>query len=74
MPQSLDALVAQLDSLLATLELNFFLTKYYVMTDRDGRKVTVFALNYGLCQRETIQFGRPSGRREDRTYFMALRA
>jgi hypothetical protein len=35
----------ELESLLATLELNFFLTKNYEMRDRDGRKVAVYALN-----------------------------
>jgi len=40
--------VSEFDSLLSTLELNFFLTKYFEMKDRDGRKVSVFALNFGL--------------------------
>jgi DNA-binding MarR family transcriptional regulator len=40
------------------------------MKDRDGRQVTIFALNYGLCQKETIKFGRPSGRREYRLYYV----
>ncbi|MBX9654820.1 hypothetical protein K2Y11_14505 [bacterium] len=39
------------DGLLATIELNFFVTKYYEMSDRDGRRVSVYALNYGLCQK-----------------------
>jgi DNA-binding MarR family transcriptional regulator len=69
-PTSHFHIVANLESLLATLELNFFLTKYFVMKDRDGRLVTVFALNYGLCQKETIEFGRPSGRREYRLYYV----
>jgi hypothetical protein len=58
------------DALLSTLELNFFLTKYFEMSDRDGKKVSVFALNYGLCQRYAISFGRPSGEREFRLYFV----
>lgn len=58
------------ESLLSTLELNFFLTKYYEMTDRDARKVSVFALNYGLCSKFTIAFGRPRGEREFRLYFV----
>ncbi len=58
------------EGLLSTLELNFFLTKYFEMSDRDGRKVSVFALNYGLCQRYTISFGRPMGEREFRLYFV----
>jgi len=58
------------ENLLSTLELNFFLTKYFEMSDRDGRKVSVFALNYGLCDKYTISFGRPQGEREFRLYFV----
>lgn len=36
------------------------------MRDRDGREVAVYALNYGLCQAENIEFGRPSGSRDSR--------
>lgn len=58
------------DSILSTLELNFFLTKYYEMKDRDGREASVYALNYGLCQQEAISFGRPREKREHRLYFV----
>ncbi|MEU1884600.1 hypothetical protein ABZ491_03845 [Micromonospora rifamycinica] len=58
------------DSLLRTLELNFFLTKYYVMSDRDGRRVSIYALNYGLCEKYSIAFGRPEETRESRVYFI----
>jgi hypothetical protein len=58
------------DAVLSTLELNFFLTKYYEMKDRDGRDVSVYALNYGLCQQEAITFGRPREKREHRVYFV----
>ena len=58
------------DPVLSTLELNFFLTKYYEMKDRDGSEVAVYALNYGLCQQETIAFGRPREKREHRLYFV----
>ena len=58
------------DALLSTLELNFFLTKYYVMSNRDGRRVSVYALNYGLCEKYSIGFGRPSETREQRLYFV----
>jgi hypothetical protein len=61
---------ASFEQLLSSLELNFFITKYFEMSDRDGRKVSVFALNYGLCQRYTIAFGRPVGEREFRLYFV----
>lgn len=60
----------QYEALLTTLELNFFLTKYFEMTDRDGRKVGVFALNAGLCEKYEVTFGRPIGEREFRLYFV----
>ncbi|OAI12709.1 hypothetical protein A1359_13570 [Methylomonas lenta] len=69
-PTSHFHVVVSFETILRTLELNFFLTKYYEMSDRDGRKVTVYVLNYGLCQKYTINFGRPSGKREFRLYFV----
>jgi hypothetical protein len=69
-PTSHFHVVSELDDLLSTLELNFFLTKYFEMKDRDGRKVSVYALNYGLCNKYSIEFGRPTGRREYRLYFV----
>lgn len=69
-PTSHFHVVSELEALLSTLELNFFLTKYFEMRDRDGRKVSVFALNYGLCQKSSIAFGRPSGKRDYRLYYV----
>jgi len=69
-PTSHFHVVTELETLLSTLELNFFLTKYYEMRDRDGRKVSVFALNYGLCDISSISFGRPTGKQEYRLYFI----
>lgn len=69
-PSSHFHVLTEFDSLLATLELNFFLTKYYEMKDRDGRKVSIYALNHGLCQKYTISFGRPTGKREFRLYYV----
>jgi DNA-binding MarR family transcriptional regulator len=69
-PTSHFHVLGEFDSLLSTLELNFFLTKYFEMKDRDGRKVSVFALNFGLCEKHSIEFGRPEGRREYRLYFV----
>lgn len=59
-----------MESVLQTLELNFFVTKYFEMSDRSGKKVSVYSLNYGLCERYSIRFGRPSGEREFRLYFV----
>jgi predicted transcriptional regulator len=58
------------DELLRSLELTFFLTKYFEQSDRDGQRVSVYALNYGLCSKFQIQFGRPTESREDRLHFM----
>lgn len=58
------------DPVLSTLELNFFITKYYEMKDRDGKEVSVYALNYGLCQQQAITFGKPKEKREHRLYFV----
>jgi predicted transcriptional regulator len=69
-PTSHFHIVSEFEGLLSTLELNFFLTKYYEMRDRDGRKVSIFALNYGLCQKSSIAFGRPTGRYEYRLYYI----
>jgi hypothetical protein len=61
---------SRFESILSSLELNFFLTKYYEMKDRDGKEATVYALNYGLCQQESINFGRPQEKREHRLYYV----
>ncbi len=58
------------EKILSTLELNFFITKYYEMKDRDGNDVSIYSLNYGLCQQESISFGRPIDKREYRLYYV----
>lgn len=69
-PTSHFHVLSSFDSVLSSLELNFFITKYYEMRDRDSRDVSVYALNYGLCQQQAITFGRPRGKREYRLYFV----
>ncbi|MDM7927058.1 hypothetical protein [Blastomonas fulva] len=58
------------DDLLQSLELSFFVTKYFEQSDRAGVRVSIYALNYGLCTKYQIGFGRPSDKREDRLYFV----
>ena len=58
-PTSHFHVLAEFDLLLSTLELNFFLTKYFEMKDRDGRKVSVFALNFGLCEKHSSNLVAP---------------
>ncbi len=69
-PTSHFHVVTDYDPVLSSLELNFFITKYYEMKDRDGREVSVYSFNYGLCQQQTIAFGRPREKREHRLYFV----
>lgn len=69
-PTSHFYVASKFESVLSSLELNFFLTKYYEMKDRDGKEATVYALNYGLCQQESINFGRPQGKAEYRLYYI----
>jgi hypothetical protein len=61
---------SEFEDLLTSLELAFFISKYFEQSDRAGHRVAVYALNYGLCQKYQIGFGRPSERREDRLYFV----
>lgn len=49
------------------------MTKYFEQSDREGKRVSVYALNYGLCTKYQILFGRPSEKRSDRLYFVNRR-
>lgn len=69
-PTSHFHVIREYEQIFSTLELNFFISRYFEMSDRDGRKVVVYALNYGLCQKFAIEFGRPMGKREFRAYFV----
>ncbi|WP_455905570.1 hypothetical protein [Microbacterium sp.] len=62
-PTSHFHVAAGFESLLDSLELGFFVTKYTVMRNKDGSEMIVYALNFGLCQQEKIEFGRPTGPR-----------
>lgn len=59
-----------LEKFVSTLELNFFVSKYTEMSDRDGKKVSVYCLNYGLTLLENMRWGKPNGT-EYRKYFIA---
>lgn len=54
---------------LETLELNFFISKYTEQSDRDGDKVSIYCLNYGLCQKNNLLWGKPQGGKY-RKYFI----
>jgi hypothetical protein len=53
----------EMEKLLNTLELNFFITKYNEQKDKDGKLIVFFFLNYGLCKKEDIYFGRGTDRK-----------
>lgn len=52
-----------LENFLKTLELNFFITKYAELSDKDGQISSVFCLNYGLCQKNNLLWGRTKHRK-----------
>ncbi|TBL62231.1 winged helix-turn-helix domain-containing protein [Hafnia paralvei] len=58
-----------LEHFVRTLELNFFITKYNEMVNKDGIKVSIYGLNYGLCKSENLRWGKPEGT-QHRTYFI----
>ncbi|HFK5528794.1 TPA: hypothetical protein ACGZ99_002863 [Elizabethkingia anophelis] len=57
------------EDFLKTLELNFFISKYNDMSDKDGTPVSIYCLNYGLCKKENLFWGKPIGSKY-RKYFI----
>jgi hypothetical protein len=55
---------------LKTLELNFFISKYSERSDRNSEKQSIYCLNYGLCKKENLRWGKPKGSGY-RTYFIS---
>lgn len=53
-----------------TLELNFFISKYSEMSDRDGSKVSIYSINHGLTVLNNLRWGKPEGNHY-RKYFIA---
>lgn len=53
-----------LEEIISSLELHFFITKYNEQKDQDSQSVMSFySLNYGLCMKEDIFYGRGSDRK-----------
>ncbi|MDF3029364.1 MAG: hypothetical protein K0S23_3671 [Fluviicola sp.] len=53
-----------LEELISSLELHFFITKYNEQKDQDGQNImSFFSLNYGLCIKDDIFYGRGSDRK-----------
>jgi hypothetical protein len=61
-PASHFAVSPSLERVFSSLELNFLLTKYHDMRDKDGNDVSIYAFFYGLCESERIPWGYPRGR------------
>ncbi|MNK24459.1 hypothetical protein D3C87_427650 [compost metagenome] len=57
------------EEFLKTLELNFFISKYNDLADKDGTPVSIYSLNYGLCKKENVIWGKPKGTKY-RKYFI----
>lgn len=53
---------------LTSLELNHFISKYEEMSNRDGKKVNVYCLNYGLAKKNNIYWGKPNGSKYRKYY------
>ena len=60
---------SSLETFLKTLELNFFITKYTEMSDKDGQLSSIYSLNYGLTQKHNLLWGKPEGTKH-RKYFI----
>lgn len=59
----------KIEHIVGSLELNFFVNKYNEMSSKNGEKVSIYALNYGLCLNENLRWGKPEGK-DARTYFI----
>lgn len=54
----------RLEEIISSLELHFFITKYNEQKDQDSQNLmSFFSLNYGLCMKEDIFYGRGSDRK-----------
>jgi hypothetical protein len=55
---------SHLEDIISSLELHFFITKYNEQKDQDSQTLmSFFSINYGLCMKEDIIFGRGSDRK-----------
>ena len=69
-PVSHFSINTEFEGLLSSLELNFLVTRYHDMRDKDGKDVSIYCFFYGLCEAERLPWGYPRGRRDDRSYFV----
>lgn len=52
---------SELESYLESLELNHFISKFSEQSNRDGKKISVYCLNYGQAVKNNIFWGKKSG-------------
>ena len=52
---------SDLERYLSSLELNHFISKYAEQSNRDGKKISIYCLNYGLAFKNNILWGRKPG-------------
>jgi hypothetical protein len=52
---------SELEQYLESLELNHFISKFAEQSNRDGKKISVYCLNYGLTVKNNILWGRKPG-------------
>lgn len=60
----------KLESYLKTLELNFFISKYNVLSDKDGNESSIYCMNYGLVKKRNLFWGMPKNTTNQRKYFI----
>ncbi len=60
----------QLEKYLTTLELNFFISKYNSLSNKDGETVSIYCINYGLAKSYKLLWGRPLNVANPRKYFI----
>src|SRR5262249_36081014 len=61
------------DDLLQTLLHLQIVNFYQTLKDRDGNKTSVYALNFGLCTREAIKYGKPATAGNQGKYYQERR-
>ncbi len=49
----------RLEEFVKTLELNFFITKYNDLSDKDGNPASIYCINYGIAQKSNLMWGKP---------------
>lgn len=62
-------ILQEADNYLESLELNHFISKCEERSNRDQKKVNIYCINYGLCEKNNILWGKHEGR-DYRTYFI----